>query len=142
MKKMISLIMVLMLCLGLCACNSSADNDTPETTQAPTETKPKTPTVESVIEGIKNEFKDPDSVQITEGSWARVKDGDKESDTEFYIICTVRAKNSFGGYADPQEYVIHCKNDNYRIVEEYSGWPGQTQKKFNELGCGLSQGLY
>lgn len=141
MKKVLSLILAIVLCLSLCACGDS-NKDTTETTQAAAETKKKNePTVASVTEGIKNNFKDPDSVQITEGSWARVKDGDTESDNEFYIICTVRAKNSFGGYADPQAYIIHCKNGNYKIVEEYNDYASLTQKKFNELGCGLSMGL-
>ncbi len=141
MKKLISMMLVLVLCLSLCACGGSGGNNIPETTQAPTVAKPKTPTVASVVEGIKNEFKDPDSVQITDGSWAYVeKDGEKV-ENEFYIICTVRAKNSFGGYANPQAYVIHCKNSNYRIVEEYNDYAFMTQKKFNELGCGASMGL-
>lgn len=128
--------------LSLCACGDGSAEDTQASTLESTEAKSKTPTVESVVEGIKNEFKDPDSVQVSDGSWARVKNGDEESDTEFYIICTVRAKNSFGGYADPQAYVIHCKNGNYRIVEEYNDYAFRTKVKFDELGCGLPQTLY
>lgn len=130
MKKALSIILALVLCLYLCACGG---NDSPKT-----EEKSTTPTVESIIAGIKNEFKDPDSVQMTDVHIARVKVGGEESKTEFYAIGTVRAKNSFGGYADPKTYIIHCNNGRYEMVGEYTDASYMMQTKFNELGCGAS----
>ena len=150
MKKALFLILALVMCLSLCACSdASNNNDTPEETQKETAeitqaaTKPSSnrPTVESVVNGIKYEFKDPDSVQVSDVAWAYVEKDGQEMKNEFYIICTVRAKNSFGGYADPQAYVIHCKDRNYRIVEEYNDFSYKRQIKFDELGCGTCKGL-
>ena len=133
MKKTISLLLALVLCLSLCACGGASEQET--------EPKSKTPTVQSTIDGIKNEFKDPDSVQMSDVYIARVKVDSEESQTEFYIIGTVRAKNSFGGYGDPQAYIIHCYNGKYEIVGEYNDASYAMQKTFNELGCGASWGI-
>lgn len=135
MKKTLSLILVLLMCLSLCACSEKAENTAEEDTKI-------VPTVETVAEGIKNEFKDPESVQVSDGSWAYVKEDGEEVGNEFYVICTVRAKNSFGGYANPQAYVVHFKNGNYKLVEEYNDESFKTQVKFNELGCGAQFGLH
>ena len=133
MKKTLSLIMALVMCLSLCACGGASTQET--------EPKSKTPTVQSTIDGIKNEFKDPDSVQMSDVHIARVKVDGEESQTEFYIIGTVRAKNSFGGYGDPQAYIIHCDNGKYEIIGEYNDASYAMQKTFNELGCGASWGI-
>ena len=135
MKKTLSLIFALLMCLSLCACSEKAESTQGEPTKV-------VPTVDTVAEGIKNEFKDPDSVQVSDGSWAYVKVDGEEVGDELYVICTVRAKNSFGGYANPQAYVIHYKNGNYKIVEEYNDESFMTQKKYNELGCGAQFGLH
>ena len=143
MKKLMLFILSVVMVFSLCACGGGTNNTSTEKEETPiVEEKPQKPTIESVVEGIKNDFKDPDSVQVSDGSWARVKNGDEESETEFYIICTVRAKNSMGGYGEPQAYIIHCNNGNYRIVEEYNDESFYTQKKFNELGCGNSMMLH
>lgn len=135
MKRAISLILALIMCLSLCACgeNGNAGSET--------EVQSKTPTIESIVDGIKNEFKDPESVQLSDAHIARVKNGDEESETEFYVIGTIRAKNSFGGYGEPQAYIIHCESGNYEIVGEYNDASYAMQKTFNELGCGASWGL-
>ena len=130
MKKALSILLVLVICLSLCACGEGSTNGT--------EPKNTTPTVESIVAGIKYEFKDPDSVQMTDVHIARVKVDGGESKTEFYAIGTVRAKNSFGGYADPVIYIIHCDNGRYEIVGEYTDASYMMQTKFNELGCGAS----
>lgn len=130
MKKTLVYLLALAMCLSLCACGG---NNNPKT-----EAKSTTPTVESIIAGIKNEFKDPDSVQMSDVHIARVKVGDEESKTEFYIIGDVRAKNSFGGYVDPVTYIIHCDNGRYEIVGKYTDASYMMQAKFNELGCGAS----
>ena len=131
MKKVISLLLALAMCLSLCACGG---NDTQEA-------EAKTPTVESVVDGIKNEFKDPDSVQMSDVHIASVKTDNGESKTEFYIIGTIRAKNSFGGYGNPQAYIIHCNNGKYKIIDEYNDASYAMQKTFNDLGCGASWGI-
>lgn len=130
MKKLMALFLALVLCLSLGACGG---NDSSKT-----ETESTTPTVESIIAGIKYKFKDPDSVQMNDVHIARVKVGDEESKTEFYIIGDVRAKNSFGGYVDPVTYIIHCDNGRYEIVGKYTDASYMMQEKFNKLGCGAS----
>lgn len=143
MKKIMLFVLTAVMLLSFCACGSGTSDTSAETKETPiVEEEYTKPTIESVVEGIKDNFKDPDSVQVSDGSWAKVKNGDEESETEFYIICTVRAKNSYGGYGEPQAYVIHCNNGNYRIVEEYNDKPFYTQKKFDELGCGTSMMLH
>jgi len=92
-------------------------------------------------DGIKDEFKDPDSVQVSEGDYAYMKDGDDVDYSEFYVIATVRAKNSFGGYGDPTNYIIHYRNGKYSIEGEYNDKLLYDQKKFNELGCYMSLSL-
>ena len=140
-----TLLFLAILCLALVACGGSEEG-TPETTEETTEetTVEKIsyePTIASVIEGIKNNFKDPDSVQVSDGCWAPVLVNGERSETEFYIICTVRAKNSFGGYADPQAYVIHSLNGNYSIVKEYNDYDFLQNKALQNLGCDSAQGL-
>ena len=136
-KKLLLLGTCCVLALGmLTGCGNSSDSQDPEETVVST-----VPTVNDVVNGIKNEFKDPDSVQLSDASIARVMNGDEESQTEFYVIGTVRAKNGFGGYGEPQAYVIHCDNGRYKIVEEYNDASYAAQKKFNELGCGASWGI-
>ena len=157
MKKIIAMLLVLVMCLSICACNSESGTNTDNTNNDETNTDntnnnetntdntnnnetntSKIPTVEDVVNGIKYEFKDPDSVQMSDAHIASVKKGDVESDTEFYVIGTIRAKNSFGGYGDPQAYIIHCNNGKYKIVGEYNDASYMMQKTFNELGCGAS----
>lgn len=128
MKKVLSILLVFAMCLTLCACGGKKE----------TEPKNTTPTVESIVAGIKNEFKDPDSVQMSDVHIARVMVDGEESKTEFYIIGDVRAKNSFGGYVDPETYIIHCDNGKYKIVGKYTDASYMMQAKFNELGCGAS----
>lgn len=53
MKKALSLILALVLCLSLCACDSR--NETPETTKAPTITPPQSNTTEKADNTITNE---------------------------------------------------------------------------------------
>lgn len=146
MKKILVMMLVAVMCLAFVACNSTEPVEETESVETvdliEEETISYKPTVESVTEGIKDNFKDPDSVQVSDGTWAAVMDGDKPSETEFYIICTVRAKNSFGGYAEPQAYVIHSNYGNYRIVEEYNDYSFRTKVKLDEYGCDLPQGLY
>lgn len=135
MKKILALLLALVMCLSIVACGS--DNGTNTDNDTLTETS-KTPTVEDVVNGIKYEFKDPDSVKMSDAHIARVKIGDTESKTEFYVIGTIRAKNSFGGYGEPQAYIIHCKNGKYEIVGEYNDASYMMQNTFNKLGCGPS----
>ena len=135
MKKIIALSLVIVLCFAFAACgnkNEFGNNNTTESTTA----APQVPTVADVVNGIKYEFKDPDSVQMSDVGIARVKNNGIESTTEFYIIGTVRAKNGFGGYADPQAYVIHCNNGSYRIVEEFNDASYMKQRYFTDHGCG------
>lgn len=128
MKRLIALLLAFVMCFSLCACGDK--------TKAEVETEPvsKTPTVAEIVEGIKYEFKDPDSVQMSDVHIAKVED----SENEYYAIGTVRAKNSFGGYGDPQAYVIHCDNGSYEIVGEYNDASYMIQNAFNELGCGAN----
>ena len=133
MKKALALLLALVLCLSLCACGGNSTQGT--------EPKSQTPTVASTIAGIKDEFKDPDSVQMSDVSIASVKVDGEESKTEFYIIGTIRAKNSFGGYGEPQAYIIHCDNGKYEIVGEYNDASFAIQKTFNDLGCGACWGI-
>ena len=153
MKKIISMIMLVTICLSLVACGNENDGTTHTTTQTiaqvttrVTTQASKKPTIESVVEGIKYEFKDPDSVQLTNASISAVSAttesyGVYDEKTEFYIIGTIRAKNSFGGYAEPQAYIIHYKNGRYKIVGEYNDYDWAMQNAFNELGCGPSMRL-
>lgn len=128
MKRLFALLLAFVMCFSLCACGDK--------TKAEVETEPvsKTPTVAEIVEGIKYEFKDPDSVQMSDVHIAKVED----SENEYYAIGTVRAKNSFGGYGDPQAYVIHCDNGSYEIVGEYNDASYMIQNAFNELGCGAN----
>ena len=122
MKKIISLFAVLLACFCICSCNgenetnnTSASSTTSTTnTTAATKEEPKTPTVAEIVNGIKYNFKDPDSVILSDASIAPVKKDGVESKTEFYVIGTIRAKNSFGGYGNPQAYIIHCDNGRYK----------------------------
>lgn len=149
MKKFFSIFLLWTMCLSLVACGNeseSADQTTTRITTQATTQAIETPTIESVIEGIKYEFKDPDSVQLTDASISAVSAttveyGVYDRNTEFYIIGTVRAKNGFGGYAEPQAYIIHYKNGRYKIVGEYNDYSWASQKVFNELGCGPSRAL-
>lgn len=127
--------LVFAIVVFLCACSSTQDS----TEAAPTQTEEtapvsKTPTVADIVEGIKFEFKDPDSVQMSDVHIAKVKD----SENEYYAIGTVRAKNSFGGYADPVVYIIHCDNGSYKIEGTYTDASYMMQNQFNALGCGPS----
>ena len=146
MKRAVSMILALVLCLSLCACGSTNDNlETtqviiPETTVAYIP-EPRRPTIESVVQGIKYEFKDPSSVMISEGTWAYVEVNGEEVTDEFYIICTVHAKNGFGGYADPQAYIVRYRYGSYKIIGEYNDASYNRQLKFNELGCGAGRYL-
>jgi len=130
MKKVVAFLLVLVLCLSLCACGDKAEVEV----EAEVEPVSKTPTVAEIVEGIKYEFKDPDSVQMSDVHIAKVED----SENEYYAIGTVRAKNSFGGYGDPETYVIHCDNGSYEIVGEYNDASYMIQNAFNELGCGAN----
>ena len=130
MKKVVAFLLVLVLCLSLCACGDKAEVEV----EAVVEPVSKTPTVAEIVEGIKYEFKDPDSVQMSDVHIAKVED----SENEYYAIGTVRAKNSFGGYGDPETYVIHCDNGSYEIVGEYNDASYMIQNAFNELGCGAN----
>ena len=142
MKKIISLFIVVLACFCICACNNEANNTsassttTVDTTAAKEE--PKTPTVAEIVNGIKYDFKDPDSVRLSDAHIARVKKDGVESKTEFYVIGTIHAKNSFGGYGNPQAYIIHCNNGKYKIVDEYNDESYMMQRTFNALGCGAS----
>lgn len=145
MKKIFLIFLLLTMSFSLIACGEENKTTDQTTTQATTKAS-YMPTLESVIEGIKYEFKDPDSVQLTNASISAVKATtvapyQYDSNTEYYIIGTVRAKNSFGGYAEPQAYIIHYKNGSYRIVGEYNDYDWAMQKAFNELGCGPSRAL-
>ncbi|MBQ7322697.1 MAG: hypothetical protein IJW99_11415 [Clostridia bacterium] len=152
MKRVLSVFLLLALCLALASCGDGNETATQATTRttthATTSSRPANyPTIESVVEGIKYEFKDPDSVQLTDASIAVVKSTTSEpykyeNNTEYYIIGTVRAKNSFGGYGEPQAYIIHCKNGRYTIVGEYNDYSWAMQGAFNELGCGPSSALH
>jgi len=154
MKKILSVFLLLTMSFSLVACgeeNKATNQTTTQTTtQATTKATTKAvemPTIASVIEGIKYEFKDPDSVQMTDASIAVVEAStvapyQYDSNTEYYIIGTVRAKNSFGGYAEPQAYIIHYKNGRYEIVGEYNDYDWAMQNTFNELGCGPSRALH
>ena len=130
MKKVVAFLLVLVLCLSLCAGGDKAEVEV----EAEVEPVSKTPTVAEIVEGIKYEFKDPDSVQMSDVHIAKVED----SENEYYAIGTVRAKNSFGGYGDPETYVIHCDNGSYEIVGEYNDASYMIQNAFNELGCGAN----
>ena len=144
MKKIISVLLTALMCFSVSACGEKEnDNTSVNTDKIETESVSYEPTIESVTEGIKNQFKDPDSVQISEEDavWAPVMEDGERSKTEFYIICTVRAKNSFGGYGEPQAYVIHCNYDSYEIVEEYNDYSFMSNKKLSEYGCDVIQGL-
>lgn len=95
------------------------------------------PSKKSVANGIKASFKDPDSVEVIDGYYAPVMDGVEESDSEFYVIATVRAKNGFGGYGDPTEYIIKCNGLLYGIERERTSFiPSISQSEFDDLGCG------
>jgi len=131
MKRLFALLLAFVMCFSLCACGDKT------TTEAETEPVSKTPTVAEIVAGIKYEFKDPDSVQMSDVHIAKVED----SENEYYAIGTVRAKNSFGGYGDPETYVIHCDNGSYKIVGEYNDASYMMQNAFNELGCGASWGI-
>ncbi len=120
MKKFAVMLLALLMCVSLCACGG--------------EPVSQIPTVDDVIEGIKYEFKDPDSVQMSDVHIAEVEGGDNE----YYVIGTVRAKNSFGGYANPVMYIIHCDNGSYEIEGEYNDASYMMQNAFNDLGCGAS----
>ncbi|MGO5166628.1 MULTISPECIES: hypothetical protein [unclassified Candidatus Paralachnospira] len=130
MKRIISVVLVLIMTMSLVACGGKTSSSTK------TE-KDYTPTYESVVEGIKNEFKDPDSVQLSDASYADVKD----AENEWLIIGTVRAKNSFGGYGDPQAYVISCKGSTYKIVEEFNDASYMDNKYFVDHGCNAAMSL-
>ena len=153
MKKVLSVFLLLTMCFSLAACGDGNEATTQTTTQTTIQTTTASlhpsnyPTIESVVNGIKYEFKDPDSVQLTDASIAVVKSTTSEPykyeyDTEYYIIGTVRAKNSFGGYGEPQAYIIHCKKGRYTIVGEYNDYSWAMQGVFNELGCGMSSALH
>lgn len=67
MKKAISLLLALVMCLSLCACGSG--NDTPETTEAPTETTAPEETVmskEEMLSIATNHYSYPLSAEISE----------------------------------------------------------------------------
>ena len=138
MKKIVAMILAFVMCLSLCACGGG--NNTPET-EAPTETSSSSAiagmpnfSAEDVANAIKYEFKDPESVYLSDAWAAAVKHDEEISNTEFYIIATVHAKNSFGGYADPKTYLMYWKSGSCSIVGEHIS-NDMPQKKFSELGC-------
>lgn len=139
MKRIIAFIILLCICLSLCACgeesaNSVADN-IPQTTQVTTRPKYK-PNKEDLVEAIKDNFKDPDSVQVVDGYWAWSREPDELNDGEYRIICTIRAKNSFGGYGNPESYDIYGGRGYYHIAGQKSVYSAeQLLKFFRDRSC-------
>ena len=122
--------------IGECKITATADSGVKDETDITVKSE-YTPSKKSVANGIKARFKDPDSVEVTDGWYAPVLDGVEESDRSFYIIATVRAKNGFGGYGDPTEYIIRCDGTIYSIESERNSFdPLVSQAEFDELGCG------
>lgn len=66
------------------------------------------PTLKRIAKGIKNSFKDPESVSVTEADirWKQQDEGSEILNSrEFMVVATVRATNSFGAYITNQ-YMI------------------------------------
>ena len=126
MKKIVVFIVLFCVCLSISACgagsNSAPVNSDSNSTQEHT---PYIPNKEDLREGIKDYFNDPDSVQIGDCYWAW-RYPPKEDDItgeyiegHYYILCTVRAKNSFGGYPEPKTYSISGKEGKYEMEREW-----------------------
>ena len=95
MKKTISLLLALVMCLSLCACGGS--NDVPETTEAPT-TIPTEPPVtreiiglEVCIDFLKDFLKNPNSLEVLEVRYVLT------STIKIHYEIEYTAENSFGG---------------------------------------------
>ncbi len=137
MKKILVILLALAIMFAVCSCGNMDTNT--ETTVK----KSKTPTIQDIVNGIKYEFKDPESVQMSDVHIAQVEDSNGEYiDGEYYVIGKVHAKNSFGGYGNPIAYIIHCDNGRYKIVGKYTDDWVTMQGTFNDLGCGPSWSLY
>ena len=93
MRKLVSIIVLLCICLSLCACgsssNSSSANGQSNITQEPTHY---TPNKQDLLEGIKYDFKDPDSVQKSDCYWAWQLTPNEDREGKYYILCTIRSK--------------------------------------------------
>lgn len=131
MKKFVLLTALLCICLSLCACGNSSNygsvNTDSNVAQEPTTY---VPNKQDLLESIKNKFNDPDSVQIAECYWAwqYPPKGDREG--RYYILCTVRAKNGFGGYGKPTMYSIYGKAGEYTIDREWSAYTTEQIKGY------------
>ena len=95
MKKAISLLLALAMCLGLCACGGG--NHTPETTQAPT-TVPTDPPVSREVLGLeacadflRDQLKNPSSLEVHKVRYVLT------STVNIYYEIDYTAENSFGG---------------------------------------------
>jgi len=85
-----------------------------------------TPTLSTVADAIRDNFKDPLSVSVLNGEWSFIEpvDGYFEGPLKYVGIVEVRATNSFGAYLT-QKYVIEGKiRGDIKLIREYNGAPG------------------
>ena len=98
MKKIISLLLALVMCLSLCACGGGNDtSNAPDTTEAPT-TAPTAPPIsrealglEACIDFLKDHLKNPNSLEVLEVRYVLTRTVDIHYEIEY------TAENSFGG---------------------------------------------
>ena len=98
MKKAISLLLALVMCLSLCACGGSNDAlNTPETTEAPTTVPTEPPITREVlglevcIDFLKDHLKNPNSLEVLEVRYVLT------STVDIHYEIDYTAENSFGG---------------------------------------------
>lgn len=103
MKKIISIVLVLVLCFGLVSCASNNDN-------TPTTTEPRLSDVElaaqTVLAALRNTMKNPDSFQVHSVNYGTFL-------SRYIFQIDYSAQNGFGGMNRKIKYVEYTSENNF-----------------------------
>ena len=140
MKKIVVFIALFCICLSISACSAGSNSAPTHPTHSDSNSTqvhtPYTPNKQDLREGIKDNFKDPDSVQIGDCYWAWKAPPEGYKKGYYYILCTVRAKNGFGGYAEPKTYSVAGVEGEYELQREWGAYSDEQIKSyFDYHGC-------
>lgn len=117
MKKVISIVLVLVLCFGLVSCASNNDNTpaTPEPSLSDVEVAAQT-----VLTALRNTLKNPDSFQVHSVNYVDTYTGNPEYATVFPTSFTYvfqidySAQNGFGGMNRKTMYVLYNNENDFK----------------------------
>ena len=119
MKKALSLILALVICLSLCACG---ETNTEPTAYTPSEIEL---CAEHAVESLKNVLKNPNSLAINKLSGVEAEEG-------YIFSIDYSAENSFGGTNRNTMYMHVTKTDNGFSVITYgaTSFTDETNQKY------------